>query len=128
MESGVWTSNSAAFIKRPYVRSRDTLANASVTHHVRNFLITSPPQSSPSSPFTPRANMLEAKLAEAQTLKKLLEGMYFNSSAPRSILFTTTAIKELVTDANFQCGEEGIVRVPHGFYFQRSDIHRSSRF
>jgi len=35
--------------------------------------------------------MLEAKLAEAQTLKKLLE-----------------AIKELVSDANFQCGEEGI--------------------
>ncbi|KAG6907678.1 hypothetical protein DXG01_007781 [Tephrocybe rancida] len=35
--------------------------------------------------------MLEAKLAEAGTLKKLLE-----------------AIKELVTDANFECNEEGI--------------------
>uniref|UniRef100_A0A8H7XNX0 Proliferating cell nuclear antigen PCNA N-terminal domain-containing protein n=1 Tax=Psilocybe cubensis TaxID=181762 RepID=A0A8H7XNX0_PSICU len=36
--------------------------------------------------------MLEAKLAEAGTLKKLLD-----------------AIKELVTDANFECNEEGIV-------------------
>jgi len=35
--------------------------------------------------------MLEAKLAEAGTLKKLLD-----------------AIKELVTDANFECNEEGI--------------------
>ncbi|KAF9005074.1 proliferating cell nuclear antigen, N-terminal domain-containing protein [Cyathus striatus] len=35
--------------------------------------------------------MLEAKLAEAGTLKKLLD-----------------AIKELVTDANFECSEEGI--------------------
>ncbi|KAF9777548.1 proliferating cell nuclear antigen, N-terminal domain-containing protein [Thelephora terrestris] len=35
--------------------------------------------------------MLEAELAEAQTLKKLLE-----------------AIKELITDANFQCNEQGI--------------------
>ncbi|KAF9524760.1 proliferating cell nuclear antigen, N-terminal domain-containing protein [Crepidotus variabilis] len=36
--------------------------------------------------------MLEAKLSEAGTLKKLLD-----------------AIKELVTDANFECNEEGIV-------------------
>ncbi|PPQ87173.1 hypothetical protein CVT25_014671 [Psilocybe cyanescens] len=36
--------------------------------------------------------MLEAKLQEAGTLKKLLD-----------------AIKELVTDANFECNEEGIV-------------------
>ncbi|KAJ3483317.1 hypothetical protein NLJ89_g12073 [Agrocybe chaxingu] len=36
--------------------------------------------------------MLEAKLLEAGTLKKLLD-----------------AIKELVTDANFECNEEGIV-------------------
>ncbi|KAF8211701.1 proliferating cell nuclear antigen, N-terminal domain-containing protein [Mycena galopus ATCC 62051] len=35
--------------------------------------------------------MLEAKLAEASTLKKLLD-----------------AIKELVTDANFECNEEGL--------------------
>ncbi|KAF4622525.1 hypothetical protein D9613_009632 [Agrocybe pediades] len=36
--------------------------------------------------------MLEAKLSEAGTLKKLLD-----------------AIKELVTDANFECNEEGII-------------------
>lgn len=38
--------------------------------------------------------MLEAKLAQASVLKKLLE-----------------AIKELVTDANFECNEEGLVRL-----------------
>jgi len=52
--------------------------------------------------------MLEAKLAEAGILKKLLDGQYqlFLSyiRAHRSF----TAIKELVTDANFECNEEGI--------------------
>lgn len=42
--------------------------------HTRKFLITS---AFHSSPFAPRTNMLEAKLAEAQTLKKLLEGTRF---------------------------------------------------
>jgi hypothetical protein len=59
--------------------------------------------------------MLEAKLAEAQTLKKLLEGTRLGRTQTRFISFTTPAIKELVSDANFQCGEEGIVRVSRHF-------------
>lgn len=55
--------------------------------------------------------MLEAKLAEAQTLKKLLEGTRLDHTQTRFVSFKTPAIKELVSDANFQCGEEGIVRV-----------------
>ena len=61
--------------------------------------------------------MLEAKLAEAQTLKKLLEGTRIDPTQTRFISFTTPAIKELVTDANFQCGEEGIVRISRHFTF-----------
>ena len=57
--------------------------------------------------------MLEAKLAEAGTLKKLLDG---NSNKHIKYAFSThltrlsfsSAIKELVTDANFECNEEGI--------------------
>ena len=59
--------------------------------------------------------MLEAKLAEAGTLKKLLDGkslthiirVFHPSDASFSFLLSS-AIKELVTDANFECNEEGI--------------------
>ncbi|KAG6372532.1 putative proliferating cell nuclear antigen [Boletus reticuloceps] len=54
--------------------------------------------------------MLEAKLEEAALLKRLLDCTHFSSytnespCSPRLCL----AIKELVTDANFECNEEGI--------------------
>jgi proliferating cell nuclear antigen len=55
--------------------------------------------------------MLEAKLSEAGTLKKLLDGMLDASLSAETRFFSQlpAAIKELVTDANFECNEEGIV-------------------
>lgn len=55
--------------------------------------------------------MLEAKLSEAGTLKKLLDGTLDASlsTETRFFLHLPAAIKELVTDANFECNEEGIV-------------------
>jgi len=61
--------------------------------------------------------MLEAKLSEAGTLKKLLDGVVvsYTSLFPKNtdhrvfFSFLFSAIKELVTDANFECNEEGIV-------------------
>ena len=54
--------------------------------------------------------MLEAKLSEAALLKRLLDGMFprvsFSPLHPQS---TRLAVKELVSDANFECNEEGIV-------------------
>ena len=59
--------------------------------------------------------MLEAKLNEAAILKRLLEGLSTSLSCYRRVddkrAPNTAAIKELVTDANFECNEEGIVRV-----------------
>ena len=60
--------------------------------------------------------MLEAKLSEAGTLKKLLDGKsclpikqrVFHPLTRLSSLPSRLAIKELVTDANFECNEEGI--------------------
>jgi proliferating cell nuclear antigen len=59
--------------------------------------------------------MLEAKLAEAGTLKKLLDGNShkqvkhaFFAHLTRLFFLPCSAIKELVTDANFECNEEGI--------------------
>lgn len=57
--------------------------------------------------------MLEAKLAEAGTLKKLLDGKHFLKVFQKTKIDASnppgkTAIKELVTDANFNCNEEGI--------------------
>lgn len=53
--------------------------------------------------------MLEAKLQEAGILKKLLDGerylVIYTTMLP---LMPCAAIKELVTDANFECTEEGI--------------------
>ena len=54
--------------------------------------------------------MLEARLAEAAILKRLLDGKYIllsHSTFLQARLLS--AIKELVTDANFECNEEGIV-------------------
>lgn len=58
--------------------------------------------------------MLEAKLNEAGTLKKLLDGTSHPKKkttrlSPSHTHTPHTAIKELVTDANFECNEEGIV-------------------
>jgi len=57
--------------------------------------------------------MLEAKLSEAGTLKKLLDGVLDASLSIQTrflgLTQFSTAIKELVTDANFECNEEGIV-------------------
>jgi proliferating cell nuclear antigen len=61
--------------------------------------------------------MLEAKLSEAGTLKKLLDGKkkthFSYASLPKAnkkhVYPALPAIKELVTDANFECNEEGIV-------------------
>jgi hypothetical protein len=58
--------------------------------------------------------MLEARLAEAVILKRLLDGIFLplfcyvfsNDVIP-------SAIKELVTDANFECNEEGIVSLDY---------------
>jgi proliferating cell nuclear antigen len=54
--------------------------------------------------------MLEAKLAEAGILKKLLDGDFHLCSLieKHSTWDRLIAIKELVTDANFECNEEGI--------------------
>ena len=56
--------------------------------------------------------MLEAKLAEAGTLKKLLDGKSLTHTHaffhPSDASLFYIAIKELVTDANFECNEEGI--------------------
>jgi len=53
--------------------------------------------------------MLEAKLREAALLKKLLDGrmskLVIKKKGPERAV---SAIKELVTDANFECNEEGI--------------------
>jgi hypothetical protein len=55
--------------------------------------------------------MLEARLNEASVLKKLLECERLNikSCYTRVADAFPIAIKELVTDANFECNEEGIV-------------------
>ena len=55
--------------------------------------------------------MLEAKLGEAGLLKKILDGELVPSDAsgvPQCLTVDYTAVKELVTDANFECNEEGI--------------------
>lgn len=53
--------------------------------------------------------MLEARLKEAQTIKRLLDGKTrFYYRLDKSITFWGTAIKDLVTDGNFVCDEEGI--------------------
>lgn len=59
--------------------------------------------------------MLEAKLAEAAILKRLLDGLLSFAFVRRRVGFwglltAVLAIKELVADANFECNEEGIVR------------------
>jgi hypothetical protein len=60
--------------------------------------------------FSPTTvTMLEAKLSEAGVLKKLLDGKRLYCYFPSSfVLISFSAIKELVTDANFECNEEGI--------------------
>jgi hypothetical protein len=58
--------------------------------------------------------MLEARLAEAVILKRLLDGIFlplFCCVISNDVLLL--AIKELVTDANFECNEEGIVSLDH---------------
>lgn len=56
--------------------------------------------------------MLEARLAAASVLKRLLDGLWsrdvFISLIDR-VFETRSAIKELVTDANFECSEDGLV-------------------
>lgn len=55
--------------------------------------------------------MLEAKLGEAGLLKKILDGEHVAKGAngiPQCLTVDYTAVKELVTDANFECNEEGI--------------------
>lgn len=55
--------------------------------------------------------MLEAKLEDAGILKKLIDGLLSflsRKARPDQPALSTTAIKELVTDANFECSEEGI--------------------
>lgn len=55
--------------------------------------------------------MLEAKLGEAGLLKKILDGEPVANDAsgvPQCLTVDYTAVKELVTDANFECNEEGI--------------------
>ena len=55
--------------------------------------------------------MLEAKLAEAETFRKLLNVQFQTRLSPILtclFLFFSPAIKELVMDANFECNEEGI--------------------
>lgn len=72
--------------------------------------------------------MIEAKMESAQTIKKLLDGQSQTSqsklkrSSSRRVsavqnlttvsirLSYGTAIKELVTDANFEANDEGLVR------------------
>ena len=49
--------------------------------------------------------MLEAKFSEAGTLKNLLGGVLHTSLCTEIL----TAINDLVTEANFNCNEEGIV-------------------
>ena len=55
--------------------------------------------------------MLEAKLEAAATLKRLLEGILSHILVfiVGTKFWNRAAIKELVTDANFQCNDEGIV-------------------
>lgn len=60
--------------------------------------------------FFLRSTMLEAKLQQAALLKRLLDCMSGLSPSAHT-LTPILAIKELVTDANFNCTEEGIVRV-----------------
>ena len=52
--------------------------------------------------------MLEAKLDQAALLKKLLDGNFRCSWQYDHSDASLSAIKELVTDANFECNEEGI--------------------
>ena len=57
--------------------------------------------------------MLEARLAAASVLKRLLDGLSSldASFSPINVVYESCpAIKELVTDANFECNEEGLVR------------------
>lgn len=65
--------------------------------------------------------MLEAKLSSADLLKKVLEGESEGDRLPTPLLprialltllalSTTAAVKELVTEASFDCSDEGIVR------------------
>lgn len=58
--------------------------------------------------------MFEARLKEAALLKRLLdcELLYiavFSSISLDTYVTFLLAVKELVTDANFECNEEGIV-------------------
>jgi len=64
------------------------------------------PTALPSTPLS----MLEAKLSEAGTFKKLLDckDLWTRTRAESSKCNPVIAIKELVTDANFECNEEGI--------------------
>jgi hypothetical protein len=55
--------------------------------------------------------MLEARLQEAALLKRLLDCKLYSRQIFMAGLIRQNfaAIKELVTDANFECNEEGIV-------------------
>ena len=56
--------------------------------------------------------MFEAKLSDAVIIKRLLEcKVQLKCHVDVSLTPNSTAIKELVTDANFDCDEEGLVRI-----------------
>ena len=93
-------------------RSRDSTTDSVSLHSLLRL-----PLAAPASPAAVAyllaislTTMLEAKLSEAALLKRLLDGMFprisFSPLLPQS---TRLAVKELVSDANFECNEEGIV-------------------
>lgn len=63
--------------------------------------------------MAPFAGVQEATLEKAELLKKILDGEQTGDNGARSAGYWTdkyrTAVKELVTDANLDCSEEGIV-------------------
>jgi hypothetical protein len=65
-------------------------------------------------------DMLEAKLNEAATLKRLLDGMkpLFIAGPTCDDADWHVAVKELVQDANFECNESGIVSKPCLSFFR----------
>ena len=67
--------------------------------------------------------MLEAKLSEAAILKRLLDGESNTQWLELHALTPGLAIKELVADANFECNDEGIVRVGRDSDVSNTLIH-----
>jgi hypothetical protein len=65
----------------------------------------------PHNPHPTPYTMLEARLASAAVLKKLLDGAFPLRRVVWLVLIPISAIKELVTDCNLEANEDGIVRI-----------------